>query len=81
MKNFRPDLVCEAGHLMVTVEPVDMVDLAAEEDYHVEPHTHVMTLGQLCDKRFQFYVFESDRTVVVDNIDAVVLEMSSQAIA
>lgn len=84
--NPRPGRIREPG-LILTVDDMGLAvsDLLSQETVEVEPGSHVLTLGATKGRdgpfTWEFCLMETSRVVVIDDMDAAILEMSSAEIA
>lgn len=75
------DKVCHPGKIFRVGEGghVHTLDAWTLEVKEIAPGTHFLTLGKE-NALFQFYLMEAGAHVCVDELDAAILEMSSEEI-
>ncbi len=76
-----PDRVNEAGRIFrIDSEGASVNDLLSCELVEVAPDSHILTLGRVCGN-YELHIMETMQTIQVDELDAVILEITSVEIA
>lgn len=76
-----PDKVNKIGHIFrVDHEGASVNDLLTCDMVEVDPNSHILTLGRM-GNNYELYLMETMQTIQVDELDAVILEITSVEIA